>query len=174
MARPRRGSFPDRRRTTWEAGVGGTAAQGITAPSVGFLGLAVSGLMEGLTLLRTRGLFQAVLLSAVAAGDGFQGAWGIGRATDAAVLAGIGSVPTPITEQGWEGWLYWEAISIHAGFAGANDRNWDGSSQRSIVDSKAMRKLDFDSTFYAAFEVVEVGDATASLFLETRMLLALP
>ncbi len=70
----------------------------MTASSSVFVGAAVTPTIEGSTMIRIRGLLNYFLLAGAAAGDGFQGAFGIGIATTAAVAAGIASVPTPITE----------------------------------------------------------------------------
>ena len=170
MARTRSGfsrGHSQRRRVGWEAGVGGTSGQGVTTSAAGFLGSAIEILEDGLTLARTRGAFNAELLTATAAGDGFQGAIGIGIVTKSAIDIGITAVPTPITEQDWDGWLFWATVSVHDSLAG-------NGTQEIIIDSKAMRKTSEDTVFYAAFEVVEVGTATATFFLDSRMLFKLP
>ena len=123
------------------------------------------------TLVRTRGIFEAVLKTATSAGDGYFGAIGIGRVSTPAFVAGIVSMPTPLTDLAWDGWLYHSFFSLHAGVAGDSAAS---STQRIEIDSKAMRKLGTDETFYAAMEVIEVGTATMSLFLNTRMLSKLP
>ena len=42
------------------------------------------------------------------------------------------------------------------------------------MDSKAMRKLNVQDSIYAIIEVEEIATATASVFMDTRMLFALP
>ena len=42
---------------------------------------------------------------------------------------------------------------------------------RVMIDSKAMRKLDANQVMYAAIEVIEIGAAVISVFLDTRILL---
>jgi len=177
MPRSRRGSYPVRasqRRTGWEDGTGSTSPSAISGSTAGFVGLALAALVDGLTLVRTRGSINALLLTASAAGDGFQGAFGIGLATAAAVAVGILAVPTPITEQDWEGWLFWHTVSVHAGDRTAGDSNWNQATQRIEIDSKAMRKLGSDMALYAAFEVVEEGTATMEIWHDSRMLFKLP
>ena len=173
-----RGSFQGRttarRRRGWSAGPGGTA--GVTQSGSGavFLGAVANLLSDGHTLARLRGRFAAFLPVASAAGDGFQGAFAIGIATQSATAAGIGSVPTPITEQEWDGWLYHQYFGIHAGDRTAGDSNWVSASIDIEVDSKAMRKLSENSSIYAALEVVEVGTAEIDSFFDSRILLLLP
>jgi len=163
-----------KRKVGWDRGPGGTAADTITASTSNFFGSVSNVLVDGLTLVRLRGRFSFILTAAAAAGDGYQGAMGIGVTTASATAAGIASVPTPITEQDWDGWLYWQAISCHAGDATAGSRNWDQANMNIEVDSKAMRKLTEDSSIFAVFEVIEIGTATASLFFDSRILVKLP
>jgi len=174
------GAFPrgrvrtPRRKTSWDAGPGGTGATTIISSSSAFVGAAVQGLVPGLTVTRIRGLLRIVMQSANAAGDGFQGAFGIGIASTAAVVAGIGSVPTPITEADADSWLYWMPISVHVGDKTAGDVNWQGAVQDVVVDTKAMRKMnDSFVSIYAAFEVTEIGTADMDLFFDSRALFLL-
>ena len=111
--------------------------------------------------------------SATSNGDGFQGAFGIGIATSAAVAAGISAVPTPIGEQGNENWLFWHVISLHA--AEASEASFGTETVQDVpVDSKGMRKFDDGMSLYAAIEVVEIGAASVSMFFDSRVLLKLP
>jgi len=141
----------------------------------------VSILADGVTLIRTRGRLQLYLEAATSGRDGFSGAFGIGVATTAAVVAGAASVPTPITEQDWEGWLFWTAIQLHAGDPITGDAvvdadlvNVQTAVQIVDIDSKAMRKLGEDMTIYGALEVTEVGTATLDWSVDSRMLFKLP
>ncbi len=137
--------------------------------------------VAGLTIVRIRGMFHWALQSAAAQLDGFQGAFGIGIATAAAINAGIASLPTPITEMGDENWLYHRIIGIHAGgiinqgvAADEDQVNATWAAERFEVDSKAMRKFDDGMGLYAAFEVVELGTAVGNIFFDSRMLVKLP
>ncbi len=159
-----------RRRTDWSEGTGGTTTGAVSASTATFIGSALVPTVLGATIVRIRGQFDFWLVLATAAGDGFQGAVGIGIASTAAVVAGIASVPTPLTEQGSENWLFWHTVSVHnpvVGSAGFTDQ----SRQRIIVDSKAMRKFeDAAVSLYAAVEVVETGTATMNLNHDSRVL----
>ena len=170
----RQGRIPyPRRQTSWANGTGGTAAVDISAGTAVFLGSAIQAAVDGLTVIRTRGLFRTYLTLGTNVGDGFQGAFGIGIASLAAVTAGIGSVPTPITEQEADSWLFWMPVSIHAPVATATELS-AASSQDILVDSKAMRKLETTMAIYAIFEAAEVGVATATLYWDSRSLVKLP
>ena len=163
------GRQSQRRRTEWFAGPGQVAASSFAASTSIIHGGTVITSFGEETLVRTRGIFCAYLKTATAVGDGFFGAVGIGKATASATAAGVASVPTPLTEVGWDGWLYHRFFSVHSGLAA------DGSGhERFEVDSKAMRKLQEAEAFYIAIEVLEIGTATMDVFCDTRMLVKLP
>ena len=82
----------------WGAGTGGTGAVSVNAAGPQILGAGVQTVGSELTLLRTRGIVHLSLTSATSAGDGFFGAIGICVVSDQAFTAGVGSMPTPITE----------------------------------------------------------------------------
>ena len=112
------------------------------------------------------------LITASAAADGFFGAIGYGITTLAAVTAGVASVPTPLTEGDWDGWLHHQFFDCHLGLAGSAD---GAGYQRVEIDSKAMRKIpDADYIPFAVVEFVEAGTASLEFNLGTRMLVALP
>ena len=166
-----------RRLTVWDAGVGGTGKTSVTSLTPQFMGSALVPLVEGLTIIRLRGELLIQLTLATAAKDGMAGAVGIGIATLAAVTAGIGAVPTPITEQGDENWLWWQAFSVtcpQIGSAASEGLAAGGSVFRAVIDSKAMRKFPIGTSLYAAVEVgTETGAAAIDGFLDTRILLKL-
>jgi len=175
-----RGGFParmsrPRRRTGWQRGTGGTTSTALSSTGAQFVGNAVSVLEDGFTVVRTRGYYQVHLTLATAVNNGFLGAFGIAIASTAAVAAGIGSVPTPLTEQTWEGWLYWSAFAVKGITATTADGvNALAHYTKEIIDSKAMRKIGSDMSLYAAVDVVEGGVSTAELFHDSRMLFKLP
>ena len=183
----RRGSFQGRprisvrRATAWEAGIGGTAVQTQAGSSVAILANAgVAALEDGLTIVRTRGRLHLRLGTAGAALNGFTGAFGIGVATSAAFTAGAASLPTPITEQGWDGWMYWRALQIVAvdvidgGAANDKDGITGNVAYQSIeIDSKAMRKFTKNDTMFGMLEVIESGTAVLDWWVDSRILLKL-
>ena len=184
MARSRMSRFPrssQSRRPFW-AGGPSTAGDGqpipLSASSSAIGGVAVTPTTESLTMIRTRGAFVCHLESATTQGDGFHGAIGIARATLAALAIGVTAVPTPITEEGWDGWLYHQYFSINAGgpITAAttsdiqNQVNNVTAALRLEVDSKAMRKLTVDEGLYFAIEVIEFGTATMDFSFNSRML----
>ena len=162
------------RQTAWGVGPGSTAASTINATGSQLVGSAITATVEGATVIRIRGEIAMYLTLATGVNDGFQGAFGIGIASLAAVTAGIGSVPTPITEQGSESWLYWAAFSIHGPVVSSTSLESGPTSQRFMVDTKAMRKLPTELVIYAALQSVEAGTATGQLFFDSRALVKLP
>jgi len=157
-----------RRLTSWEEGPGGVTITQLVNAGVSFLGSVVQPTQDGLTIIRTRGQFTARLV--VPSSDGFIGAIGIAVATTAAIAAGIASVPTPIIEQSWDGWLYWSSFWIHGESAADLMASW-----RVVVDSKAMRKIREEEALYAAVQLsTEQGTGTLDMSLDSRILLKLP
>jgi len=170
-----RGNESRRRRSGWSLGPGGEARTALSLSGVQLIGGGVVPTSDGITLVRIRGLFDWYLTLGTSPNDGFFGAVGIGLVEAAAFAAGIGSVPTPITEISSENWLWHQFFSMHAPVASASpDSNGPSMSGRVEIDSKAMRKVNSAQVVYAAVEVVEIGTATGSIFFDTRMLSLLP
>ena len=175
MAQSRRGLHQARsqkRGTSWDGGPGDENVINVTGNGIFFLGLGVTPLVAGLTAIRLRGLFSAWLVSATSAGDGFTGAVGVGLTTAASFAIGLTAVPTPLAEITWEGWLYHNFFSVHAG--GASGLDAPGAAQHIVVDSKAMRKFNDDMVIYAIIEVDEQGAAGMDVSFNSRMLTKLP
>ena len=157
-----RGSTRAKRRTHW---VGVNAAASISSTSS--LLMANLGIgHEGETIVRVRGLLTAGINSASAVGDGFSGALGIGIVTAAAAAAGVASVPTPLTEVGWDGWMLHQFFGAFRTLgAGGN-----GEFDRVVLESKAMRKATEDDSLVFVLEVAEIGTATLDVLFRTRVL----
>jgi len=158
-----------RRKTAWGFGPGSSTPTNFSSSSTVFLGTAIVPSVEGLTIARIRGQLNAILRSAATIGDGFQGAFGIGIATETAVLAGVTALPTPITDMDAENWLFWKPFSIHATRIAAI-----GESFELEVDTKAMRKFPSEMALYGMVELVEVGAANIDVFFDSRTLFFLP
>jgi len=160
-----------RRSTAWGVGPSATnIAVSSSTPQLWTLG-SVLQLDDKSTIVRIRGHGLVLLESATAADDGFVGAVGIGIVTTAAFTAGVTAVPTPITEEDWEGWMWHQYISIQAFSATANDiASSLASAQRFEIDSKAMRKQNADETLFGAIELTLNGTAVATFNARTRVL----
>jgi len=159
-----------RRLTQWTAGPQTTdnILTG-TGSVIWNLGITTS---DPVTLIRTRGYAHVQLQTADAAGAGFVGALGIGIVSNPSFTAGVASVPTPLTDEEWEGWLWHQYFDVRAITATiANGVNGVGNNFRFEIDSKAMRVWDDETTLMGVIEVVESVNATLEFNARTRILL---
>ena len=170
--RPGRGN---RRLTDWAAGPF-SAPQDLSAAGPSLWDTAQSPLIPGLTVVRVRGEFTIVLNAITTVGDGFNNfAVGIGVASLAAFTAGVASLPTPLTEIEWPGWLWHSSHGELQGMSITESGQSPLEALRGVIDSKAMRKLRTDEVIFGAIEMgTEVGTAVASFSARTRMLVKLP
>ena len=101
------------------------------------------------TVVRTRGI--VLIASDQSASDEFQmGALGFGIAQDAAVAAGVASLPTPITEPGSSNCFLWQGLlAMVNATADASAANISNVYE---FDSKAQRKVENGSDIYVAAE----------------------
>ena len=179
---PRGRSSSPRRKTAWSQGPGQAGAQTELSSSSSVLAVAGAAVsLDGITQVRLRGEFMAYLNAATAQNDGFDCAFGIAVATLAAFSAGAASVPTPITEIGWDGWLYHKLFSLRAPAPMDSGAAVDLDIQNAVtaclridVDSKAMRKARVDDVTYAVLQVVETGTAVLRWHFNSRILDKLP
>ena len=174
-----------RRKTSWQIGPS-TGASGepvtIIASSSVLAAKGASIAVDGITTVRWRGELNLLLSLADAAGSGFHGAFGIGVATTAAFLGGVATLPTPLDEEDWDGWVYHRYFSLLSGGPLATATAADQQSQvnsmsaavRIEVDSKAMRKEMSDMTEFAIIQVVEIGASSMEFAFNSRTLIKLP
>ncbi len=168
---------PTRRKTARSVGPGSVTATAFSGTSAAqFVGSSITTNDEGLTLIRLRGRLKFILNVTSSVLGGFTGAFGIGKATSAAVAAGVASIPTPITEQSWDGWLYWVPVSISSHTATIADGvNAVGTVFETEVDTKAMRKVAVEDSIYSILEFsTEVGTASGVVWFDSRVLYKLP
>ncbi len=177
-----RGRSSTRRKTSWSQGPGGVAVQTqVSATGKTLVTTGAQTTLDGLTQVRLRGMALFHLISAGSQLDGFAGAFGIGVATATAFSAGAGSLPGPIAEIGWDGWLYHTFLDLRApdpvdsGVADDKDIMLSVTgAQRLMIDSKAMRKLNSSEVTFAMLEVTEVGVSILSWRFNSRVLDKLP
>ena len=172
-----------RRKTAWGIGTQtGTdgSSQSISAAGKTIATGAFQPVQDGLTVVRTRGELLLLLRSTSGGNTGFHGAFGIGLITDEAAAAGAASVPGPIANEDWDGWLYHRYFSLATAAAmgdtvsSADDiPNAVSAVLRLEVDSKAMRKFDTGNTMVAMLEVLEVGTSVLDWFFNSRTLVKL-
>ena len=176
MPRSSRGfSRGPRRQRSWEEGPGGTTTLALTAAVPLFVGAAAVATEDGLTLARLRGRVRVFMDTWAAGNNGLTGAFGIGIVREEAVVAGIASVPTPIADSDWDGWIYWTPYSVRSIDAAA--ASVGGGFPFGVdyeVDTRAMRKLRLGDTIYASVESVISGTPVARMQFDSRVLVLLP
>ncbi len=150
-----------RRRTHWTS-LNSTLVT-VTATQSTLLASA-AGSHEGETIVRVRGFLRATLDSADAVTSGFLCAYGLGVVSSAAAAVGVGSIPTPLTDASWDGWLLHRFFSCRFGVAAISDGSGDVMLE---LDSKAMRKITEEETLVMVAEFIETG--TAQLTIESRV-----
>ena len=173
-----------RRKSSWTVGVQtGTngSVQAISATGKTLATNGVNVLEDGLTLVRTRGQLILVLTSASAAGAGFVGAFGIGIVTAQAFAAGVASIPGPINDEDWDGWLfhhYFAVVSSSVIADTVSSSDDFGNSQSAVlridVDSRAMRKLEENQVIVGVLEADEIATSVMGWYLNSRSLVKLP
>ena len=174
---PNRSRFPRtrggaRRSTSWSAGPRGVTGT-ISASEVSIFGTGTQATVDGLTLVRTRGEILLSLDSGTAIDDGYQFAFGLCIVTENAFNAGVASVPTPLTDIAWDGWLFHTQGNLK--IASTTIENGLGTTNARIpIDSKAMRKFKNTDVMVGVLEVVETTTANMRAALESRLLLKLP
>ncbi len=146
-----------RRGTFWGRSPPDTAVTSLAAATAVLDSSSVPG-GAGETIIRTRG--QIIVGSDQAAGpEAWVGAVGFAVASDQAVAVGVGSLPTPYTDQDSDLWF------VHQYFGGKFqflDATGFDAAQYQVFsfDSKAMRKIEQGQTLIV---VVENGAATTGI-----------
>ena len=165
-----------RRRVGWNEGPGGfnEIPITVTTSSVSILGLGQTLLADGFTLVRTRGLIQLALTANTAAGDGFQGAFGICVVFAESFGVGVTAIPDPVTDMNWDGWLWHSFFSLIQGSVFSAQVSAGSGNKTLEIDSKAMRKLRASDTIVLVGEFIETGTAVMIVSGTTRILLKLP
>ncbi len=165
----------NRRLTAWgvgpHTGSAPSASQVISTSGTTLATVGTSAGVEGLTLIRTRGLLTLQLLTADANGSGFFGAFGLCLVGDEAFAAGVTAVPDPQDDTDDERWYYHTFFNIRTNAATTVEIGKQGMAQLVLeVDSKAMRKEPSDLVEVAVLGHVEVGAATMNWDFACRTL----
>ena len=167
----RRGAgFSKRRATSWSAGPSQTtvslSAAGATLWATG------SQANEQLTTVRIRGQLILSLNTVTTIGDGYANVGiGICNVSENAFNAGVGSVPTPLTDIGWDGWMWHMLLGQLRGTETAELQRSVMEAVRVDIDSKAMRKLRPSDLTIGVIELgTETGAAVLGFNAITRVL----
>ncbi len=160
-----------RRETLWSAGADTAVFQSLAAGASvldqAFSDAQLQTIGLPLTVVRVRGLLYIVADQPSAVEDQF-GALGFQVVTEQARVAGIASMPTPITEAESDTWFVWEPFCT----SGLASTNSNIAGARFDFDSKAMRKIEQGS---AIVVVLENGSSIHGLefWLQYRILFKL-
>ena len=164
-----------RRKTSWIIG----PKQDTTSKSVAGASLWATGIQtgqDGNTIVRIRGQISGVLEVVTAVGDGFDNsAFGIGLVTDEAFAAGVTSIPGPLSDDDWDGWMWHQFLGPIIGQSVTELGVAPMEAFRFDIDSKSMRKFEEGMTVVGVIELgSETGAATLKWGGRTRMLIKLP
>ncbi len=162
-----------RRAVSWTVGPRGTMT--VSTDSDNLFTSAVQLVVDDATLVRTRGELLLGLTSVTSALDGFNRiAFGICKVTENAAGVGVTAVPSPITDEAWDGWLAYWTGSLFSKTATETNLGDTLAAARIVIDSKAMRKSHNSDFFVAALATAgEVGSATMVAKLNSRFLFKL-
>jgi len=117
---------------------------------------------EGQTIVRIRGTIFIVSDQASSLEDQV-GALGVAVVSEQAVAVGVGSVPTPYTDQDSDKWMLHQYFAARTSVDSAG-ADLSGPYQRFDFDSKAMRKMVLGDEMIF---VVENGGVSAFLYFLT-------
>jgi len=170
-SRFQRGGGSSPRQTEWGDGPIDATVQSITAAGTTIVGTGQLATIKQ-TIVRIRGAITLWLPVVTAIGDGFSGVTvGIGIVSFEAFTAGAGSMPSPISDPDWPGWIYYENLGAFVGLETTEVARGPMGAARVVIDTKAMRKIGINEiVFGAVAATAEVGTATLSFVMRTRML----
>ena len=163
-----------RRQTAWALGPNAVQVSLTASGSAIWTNGAVTSLAK-VTIVRIRGNAGVHITATSGANDGFKGAFGIGVvAENAFSVGGITSLPTPLTDNDWDGWMVHQSFDVRS----ITGTIADGSNAARIqhqyeIDSKSMRKFGDEQVVFGAIQVVETGASSLVFDAETRMLVML-
>ena len=132
--------------------------------------------LDGLTTVRIRGQFTLHLDVVTTIGDGFAGVGlGICNVSENAFGAGVASVPHPLTDIQWDGWMWHQLLGEFDGSSTTEVGRNPMEAVRMEIDTKAMRKTRAGDLLIGVIELgTEVGAATLAFTSRTRVLDLLP
>ena len=132
--------------------------------------------LDGLTVVRTRGIFTCWLVSVATAGDGFnEVAIGLCNVSENAFGIGASAIPSPLTDMAWDGWFYHANLGPLLSLPTTVVGEIGLSVIRHVIDSKAMRKVRETDVLIGKVEFgTEQGTAVAEFGASTRIMDKLP
>ena len=146
-----------KRATFWGRSPENTTVIGL-ASATALLDSSAVPLVQGETIIRVRGTLW-ITPDTLAATENSNGALGFCIVMDQALAVGVGSIPTPYSDQDSELWFvhqYWATRNMKQTDVGFSAEGF----QRVDFDSKAMRKLPSGSSLAV---VIENGNSGAGV-----------
>ena len=128
--------------------------------------------VDGLTTVRIRGEVVLAIISTTTIGDGFSG-YGIGicNVSENAFNAGIASIPSPLIDIGWPGWMWHHLGGELRGYSTTELGTGPMEAVRIPIDSKAMRKLRGTDVTVGVVQLgTETGASILNFTARTRIL----
>ena len=172
----RAGQHTARRRNSWDAGPS-IAPTSLTAAGVTLWTVGAQSTIDGSTVVRTRGQGSLFIGSASNVLDGFnEAAVGICIVSENAFGAGAASVPAPLTDIAWDGWM-WHMILSQFRTSSVSPETFQSTMEavRFDIDSKAMRKIRESDVVIGVLELgTEIGTTQMEFQARTRILTKLP
>ena len=168
-----------RRLTSWGLGpgqdsVGSADVTAFASTTTQLIGSGITPTIPNLTIVRIRGRMEFLLTAADAIRSGFGAVIGIGIATADAFAAGVASVPNPLDDADWPGWLWWNHVDIRTSVAALAVADPTPNPVVVDIDTKAMRKFRLNEVCFMSVQVGETGTSTMDVRGVTRILLKLP
>jgi len=160
-----------RRQTSWNAGPAQSGTS-ITAAGTLLWATGSQAAEDGLTVVRLRGELTMFVEVATSPFDGFLSiGHGICIVSENAFNAGTASVPAPLDDIGWDGWI-WYHLTEQLREASTTETGRSGLSMVRIpIDSKAMRKNKRTDVLVGVSQFgTEVGTSTLTFSSRTRVL----
>jgi len=166
----RGGRSNSRRLTSWSAGPKSSLINVASTAAI-LWDTGAQALVDGLTIVRTRGILVMTMRLATSVGDGFQNwAAGICVVSENAFNAGVASVPAPLTDISWDGWL-WHHQGGHITSLETTEVHRPTGAIEVVIDSKAMRKIKNTDVQIGVLQMgTEIGTATVDFSARTRVL----
>jgi len=131
---------------------------------------ATIGLVFGVpcTVVRNRGLLS-IRSDQTAQSENAHGAIGLAVVTETAAAAGIASIPSPITESDWDGWLMWQPWSTAFTLTGTGASGAPVSYGYFPYDSRAMRKIEDEESLVFVIENQDAGGGVVFTWLSRTL-----
>jgi len=130
---------------------------GNTGTPVTFIG--TSGSATDFTILRTRGIFQAIQADGtMTPGDHYMVSVGLGVIP---FVTGQTAFPSPIVDADWDGWFLHETLMIGSSSAAIATESGPQDVVSRVIDSKAMRKVSGGDSLIASFDTYNSAGTTA-------------